>query len=246
MIIKSMLPYSTFGPISLGFLDLQPWGIATAIGILLSAWFAAGFAKRKGLDEKKIYDIIFYAVLSGFIGARISYVFENWELYSENIMGAVKIWQGGLSFSAGLITAAIVSYLYIRKHHLNFAKYADVMAPTIVIAHIFGRIGCYLIGDHLGISSALPWAIMQQGALRHPIILYEIIYLCIILFILLKVSKLKVIDGTLFTLYLTLYSAARFANDFFRVDPTYYGLTTAQYAMIFLFFGAIFWYRFRK
>ncbi|MFA5141708.1 MAG: prolipoprotein diacylglyceryl transferase [Candidatus Woesearchaeota archaeon] len=237
-----MLPYKTYSTISLGLFDIQVWGLMSAIGLIIGAVYAAKKGKQKGFDENTIYDLVFYSVLAGFVGSRLSYIFEHWSFYSLNLLDTLKIWQGGLSFGPGFVFAAIAGYIYIKKHKLDFLKYADVLAPAIPLGHIFGRLACYLIGDHLGTPSNLPWAIFQDGALRHPVILYEIIYLIIIFLIVRKISKMNVVKGTAFASYLILYSIARFINDFFRVDPAYFGFTGTQYLMVLIFFGTIIWY----
>lgn len=232
-----MLPYQTFTEINLGFFNIQVWGLMTAIGVLIATILAVKRGKKIGVKEEIVYDILFYALISGIIGSRLLYVFENWVYYSNNIIEIFKFWKGGLSFTGGFLLGFTTVYFYLKKHKLNFWQYTDLLAPSIVIGHLFGRIGCYLIGDHLGSPTNLPWGIMQEGALRHPVILYEIIYLAIILFILFKLPKLK--NGNLFLLYITMYSFARFINDFFRIDPTYFGLTIAQFLMIIMFINVI-------
>ncbi len=221
--------------INLGLFNIQVWGLLAAIGVLAATLLAVFRAKT--VKKETIYDLVFYTVITGIIGSRLLYVIEEWQFFSNNLIDALKFWQGGLSFSGGLLFGVIAAYIYLKKHKLNLLTYLDIFAPAIVLGHFFGRIGCFLIGDHLGKLSNLPWAIMRAGELRHPVILYEIIYLGLIFIILLKLPKLK--KGSLFISYILMYSFARFFNDFFRIDPTYYGLTVAQYFMLVLFFSSI-------
>ena len=89
-----------------------------------------------------------------------------------------------------------------------------------------------------GKITSLPWAIYMDNALRHPVVLYEIIGLIIIAAILLNLKKLKSFDGFLFSSYVMLYSVQRMILDFFRIestDPRYLGLTPTQYVVIALF-----------
>jgi len=241
-----MLPYKIFTTIDLGFFSIQVWGLMAAIGVLIAALLAVYRGKKLGIKEDTIYDLVFYTIVSGIIGSRIMYVIEEWELYKNNLFGIFKIWQGGLSFTGGLVLAVIVAYYYLNKNKLDFWKYADLLAPSLVIGHLIARIGCHFTGMHVFSETGLPWAIYQAGALRHPGILYEIVYLGIVFFALLKLSEYRLKKGTVFIIYLALYSLFRFFSDFLRIDPTFFGFTATQYLMIIIFLGSIIWYKFNK
>jgi len=129
---------------------------------------------------------------------------------------------------------------------LNFLKLLDIFVIPVIVGHIFGRIGGYLIGAHPGKVTDLPWAIFLDGALRHPVVLYEIIGLLIILTIIFKIkNKYKKLNkGVLFAFYVGLYSIQRFFLDFFRIestDPRTLGLTPTQLLVIFLLIGSVYY-----
>ena len=150
----------------------------------------------------------------------------------------MAVWKGGLAFFGGLIGALVSGYIYLKKNKLNFWIYADIFAVPLVIGHIFGRLGDYFTGGHPGKITNLPWAIYLDNALRHPVVLYEIIGLFIIVVILLNLKKIKFFNGFLFSTYVMLYSIQRMVLDFFRIestDPRYFGLTPTQYLVIILF-----------
>ncbi len=76
---------------------------------------------------------------------------------------------------------------------------------------------------------------MIDGVVRHNAALYEIMILVLIFAILTYLKRFKTFDGFLLASYMMLYPLFRFPLDFLRVDPTYYGLTAAQYVLIGLF-----------
>ena len=80
-----MIPYKIFSAIHLGPVAIQPWGIMVALGFLAAVYIAVKEAKRKKKDVNKIYDLIFYIILSGIIGARIAYLIEYWDEISSFI-----------------------------------------------------------------------------------------------------------------------------------------------------------------
>ncbi len=241
-----MIPYKIIHAMQLGPVTIQPWGVMVALGFLAAVYIAVKEAKRKKEDANKIYDLVFYVILSGIIGARIAYLIEYWEEVSS-FAGIFKIWEGGLSFIGGLVGALIASYVYIKIKKLNFWKTVDIFAPALALGHAIGRIGCYITGLHIGKLTTVPWAVMVNNELRHQTALYDIIAELFNFLILWKLRTKKTFDGFLFLLYLMMYSAERFVIDFFRIDPLYYGLTATQWSLIFVFLIAGFLFvRYKK
>jgi len=241
-----MIPYKIFHAVQLGPITIQPWGIMVALGFLAAVYIAVKEAKRKKEDVNKIYDLVFYIILSGIIGARIAYLIEYWEEISSFI-DVFKIWEGGLSFIGGLIGALIAVFAYVKLKKLDFWKTADIFAPALALGHAIGRIGCYLTGLHIGKLTTVPWAVMVNNELRHQTALYDIIAESANFLILWKLRTKKAFDGFLFLLYLMMYSTERFVIDFFRADPLYYGLTATQWSLIFVFLIAGFLFiRYKK
>ncbi len=77
--------------------------------------------------------------------------------------------------------------------------------------------------------------VVHEGVARHNVGLYEIMILLLIFAILTYIKRFKTSDGFMLASYMMLYPLFRFPLDFLRVDPTYYGLTAAQYVLIGLF-----------
>jgi phosphatidylglycerol:prolipoprotein diacylglycerol transferase len=89
------------------------------------------------------------------------------------------IQHGGLVYYGGLIGAMLagIGYLYWKK--LPVWKIADILAPSIALGSVFGRIGCLLNGCCYGRACDLPWAIHfpadheTHGAGVHPTEIYD-------------------------------------------------------------------------
>ncbi len=148
-------------------------------------------------------------------------------------------------WSSGLLLSLISSYIYLKKNKLDILKYLDVFAIAVPLGHAIARIGCYLIGDHIGKLTNVPWAISLNGS-THPVVLYEIILLLSIFLVLYNLKDKNLEKGSLFAIYLLSYSLGRFVIDFFRTDPLYYGLTIAQYFCIIMFLTMIIFVSLRK
>jgi len=247
-----MIPYKILPMIHLGPLHINMYGIMFALGFLAATLLAVREAKRRGIKKDVIYDLVFELFFGIIIGARLFYVFSYWpEGVPLGFWDIFKIWQGGLAFYGGFLGALLAGYLYIRRHKLNFWLYVDIFSIPLVVGHIFGRVGGYFTGLHPGKVTNLPWAIYMNGALRHPVVLYEIIGLIIIGLILLGLKKFKSFDGFLFSSYVILYSVQRMILDFFRIestDPRSHGLTPTQHLVIVLFLLSVgfIWYNLKK
>ena len=236
-----MLPYTPHPVLlDLGFLKIYSWGFMVAIAFIIATILAAREAKRKGISPEKIYSLVTYIIIGAIIGSRVGYLLFN-PSNLTNFLDIFKFWEGGLSFHGGFIGGLLFGFLYIKKNNLNFWKIADVIAPSIPIAHAIGRIGCFLRGCCYGIETTLPWGIQHLGEIRHPTQIYSSIALFLIFIFLSKQKYKKSFNGSLFLTYIIIYGIFRFLIEFIRVEPRILlGLTGAQIVSIVLFVIAIF------
>ena len=94
----------------------------------------------------RVGDIVIYAALFGFIGAKLFHNFENWNDFRANPIEALLSFSG-LTFYGGLICATLAIWTYARKHKIGFVHLCDAAAPALILAYAIGRIGCQVSGD---------------------------------------------------------------------------------------------------
>ena len=94
----------------------------------------------------RVGDIVLYAALFGFLGAKIFHNLENWDDFVKDPVGAM-ISFSGLTFYGGLICAGAAIILYARKHKISVVHLCDAFAPTMMFAYALGRVGCQMSGD---------------------------------------------------------------------------------------------------
>jgi phosphatidylglycerol---prolipoprotein diacylglyceryl transferase len=94
----------------------------------------------------RVGDIVVFAALFGFLGAKIFHNLENWSEFIKDPIGNL-ISFSGLTFYGGLICAGIAIFFYAKKHKINFLHLGDCLAPTMMLAYGLGRIGCQVSGD---------------------------------------------------------------------------------------------------
>lgn len=243
-----MLPYKPVPPFKLGPIHFNMYGVMFAAGLVAANLFARKEAKRKGFDPLLIDSLFLYLVIGIIIGARLFYILFYWPQNTPlTLIDVFKVWEGGLAFFGGFLGAVVTGYIFAKRRGLPFWEFADILTYPLIIGHILGRIGGFLTGQHPGKITDVPWAIYLYGQLRHPVVLYEITGLLIILSIVLFIKRYGWERGVLFNIYLFLYSVQRLFLDIFRpesTDPRIFGLTPTQILVIFLgLFALVFLYR---
>ena len=232
MIILDVSPIAfTIGPISVAW-----YGIFVALAVLSLVLWALRQVRR-GADLS--YDTVFSAALvgipSGIIFSRLLHVIDKWEYYFQNpgqIIGG-----SGLTIYGAVLGAALGVWIYSRFRKFSFGYLADVLAPGIILAQAIGRVGCTLNGCCYGIETSAfcavvythPESLGPLGVPVHPTQIYEIVYNLIVFVVLLRLRGRFQPDGSLFLIYLTLYSLWRFGVGFIREGtPLLFGLHEAQ------------------
>jgi prolipoprotein diacylglyceryltransferase len=94
----------------------------------------------------RVGDILMYAAVFGFLGAKIFHNLENWGEFVKDPIGSL-ISFSGLTFYGGLICAAIAIAYFAKKNQIPFLHLADAVAPALMLAYAVGRIGCQVSGD---------------------------------------------------------------------------------------------------
>ena len=207
----------------IAFLNIRWYGVFVALAIVVIVLWV-GWQIRKG--AKISYDTLFMAAIvgipSGIVVSRLLHVIDLWDYYSQNpgqIIGG-----SGLTIYGGILGAALGIWIYSKFSKFQFGYLVDLIAPGLVLAQIVGRIGCTINGCCYGTVCDLPWAITYThpdslgplGVATHPTTVYEIIYLAIVFGVILKLKDRFKPDGSLFIIYLGLYSLWRLGIDFLR------------------------------
>lgn len=203
-------------------MSIRWYGILIGSGMLLGALIAMREAKRLGLKEDTLLDILIIALPCAIIGARFYYVIFELDNY-DTIFEMINIRSGGLAIHGGILAAVGSFAIYAKVKKLDFWKWLDITAPSIALGQAIGRWGNYINGEAHGGETSLPWAITVAGKQVHPTFLYESIGDLAIFFILYSMRKKKKFDGQLIALYMIFYSAIRFLIEGLRTDSLYWG-----------------------
>ncbi len=225
--------FSVFG------VSIRWYGILIASGLLLGVFIAQYTCRVKGVDFERFLDIILLSVPIGIVGARLYYVIFEFGYYKNNPLEIFNTRSGGLAIHGGLIFGILTAILYTRAKDISFIKYADIAAPSIIIAQAMGRWGNFFNQEaHGGVVSKefishFPQFIQRgmfiEGNYYHPTFLYESAWNLIVFFILICILKKSKVDGKTFFSYIGLYSIGRFFIEGLRTDSLMIGpLRVAQ------------------
>jgi phosphatidylglycerol:prolipoprotein diacylglycerol transferase len=246
-------------PIFLEFssFEIRWYGIMIGLAFLAGTWIGVKEARRKGYDPELIYDLLFYVMIAGLLGARLYYVgASNPSYFVRHPWDILAIWQGGLSLHGGLIGGLLAGIWFCKKRELSFWGFADLMTPSIILGQAVGRTACTLNGCSFGKPTTLPWAVMftdpkaqaPQNVLLHPTQFYEMGADFLIFFLVWRFRKRVRFEGQLFLFWAMSYAIARFILEIFRGDSllVFPGVPVAQVSSVVLFILAIGLYMKRK
>jgi phosphatidylglycerol---prolipoprotein diacylglyceryl transferase len=126
------------------------------VGILFAGmkWREKYKQKLPAPEERKIRiwphdrvgDLVIFAAVFGFLGAKIFNSLETWDEFVKNPAESLLSFSG-LTFYGGLIIAALAIWFYARRHKIGFWHLNDAAAPGLMFAYGAGRIGCQVAGD---------------------------------------------------------------------------------------------------
>lgn len=207
-------------------------------GIILAAAMLAGLllcmkqAKRFGLTEDNVLDLVLWAVPCCILGSRIYYVIFYLDLYRTADGGLdwgriVAIWDGGLAIYGTVIAGALVAFFYTRHKKLKFGAMTDLAVMGLLLGQIIGRWANFINREAFGGLTDLPWRMrlwvsQYQYIEVHPTFLYESLWnLAGLLLILFVVSKGRRFDGENTWFYFLWYGLGRTWVEGLRTDSLY-------------------------
>ncbi len=209
---------------------LHTYGVLVAIAFLVGLWVTSRLARKAGLNADAATNLGIYCALAAIMGAKLMMFVVDIPYYvahPEEIFSLSSLQAGGV-FYGGLIAALAVSWYYMRKTGLPLLPTADVFAPGIALGHGIGRLGCFSAGCCWGVECHRSWAVTFTNPVSrdlvgvplnvplHPTQLYEAVAEFAIFGVLWWRFHRPHTKGGIISLYLMLYSTARFIVEFFR------------------------------
>ena len=236
--------------VSIGNYSIRWYSVLILIGILLSFYICDKESKKFKLPKDFIFDMGFWVVIIGIIGARLYYVLFNLSLYKGDFLEVFRIWNGGLAIHGAILAGLLTVIVYCKKHKVSVFRTTDIIAPALFIAQAIGRWGNFFNSEAHGPATTLenlqrlhiPKFIIDgmqiKGIYYHPTFFYESLW-CLVGFILILLIRryykyLK--TGQLTCFYFMWYSVGRLFIEYLRTDSLMLGrFKVAQLVSIVLF-----------
>ncbi len=220
-----MLPFLRLGP----FL-LQLPGLAVLGGLWLGSSLAEKEAARLKLNAAIVYNLIFYGLAAGIVGARLAYAARALDTYLASPLSLLALTPATLYPESGLAIGVAVAALYGLRKKLPLRPTLDALAPPLAGLMVALGLAHFLSGDAFGAPASLPWAIYLWDDFRHPSQIYEILAALAVFSIAWKRPLGQPGQGLNFLLVVTLSAAARVFLEAFRGDSAVWpgGFRAAQ------------------
>ena len=222
--------------LDLGIIKIYWYSICVFLGILLGGLVIMKETKKFNIEEDFIINFFFWAIIISVLGARLYYVAFNWDLYSDDLISILKVWEGGLAIHGGIIAGSLFTIIYCKKYKVSPALIMDFIVVGLLLGQAIGRWGNFFNGECHGAVTSLktlkmlltPDFIIKgmsiNGNYYFPTFLYESIW-CFIGFILLLFLRRRKYNkiGQTLSLYLIWYGVGRFFIEFLRTDSLMLG-----------------------
>ena len=211
---------------SIGGKAIYWYGIIIAVGFLAAYAYMSRRAPLYGCTSDDALDAVLWAVPIGVICARLYYCIFYWELYVNDPISIVYIWEGGLAIYGGIIGGAITLLVVAKVKKIPPLVMLDVASRGVIIGQLVGRWGNFMNREaHGAVTDSFFKMGLQDasGAVTYyqPTFLYESVWNLIGFIGLHLFVKKRKFDGEVFLLYVAWYGLGRAWIEGLRTDSLY-------------------------
>jgi len=223
---------------TIGEISVRWYGVMIALAVVvLILWMVWQIRRGADISYDSLLTVALIAIPSGIIISRLLHIIDLWGFYIAN---PGLLWGfGGLTIWGAILGATLGIWIYSRFTDFKYGYFMDVIAPGVLLAQAVGRVGCTINGCCYGMAAPawLPWSVVYThpdsyaplGIAVHPTQPYEIIFLLIVFGVLFWLRKRFQPEGSLFLIYLSMYSIWRLGLGFLRDGTDFlFGLQQAQ------------------
>ncbi len=238
--------------------QISMYAVCILVGLTLGILLAVFWPDRTGLKRDDVFYSCLFAVIGLIVGSKalylitiIPFLIEHPEIFSTQ-EGWLSLFQGGFVFYGGLIGALLMVWWYARSYKISVLLLFDRLVPSVPLAHLFGRLGCFCAGCCYGLPSSFgvefnASEVAPHGVKLFPIQLLEAACNLLLFGLLLLLRRFCRRQGMLTGVYLAGYAVIRFILEFFRYDAErggFWGLSTSQWISLALLPAAVLIFRF--
>lgn len=212
-------------------LEIRWYSVLLLVAVIVGVILLIKEGRKYDYPKDFIFNLAFWVIIFGFIGARIYYVIFNYKIYLNDPISILKIWEGGLAIHGGLLGGILTLIIYCKKYNVRILKMTDMITISLLLAQAIGRWGNFFNGEAHGGATTL-YALQSKnvpefiingmqinGVYYEPTFFYESMWCLIGAIVLLIAKKYKYLKvGQLTGVYLIWYSLGRFFIEAMRTD----------------------------
>jgi len=232
LITMSMSPIA----FTIGEVGIRWYGIMVALAVLVVVlWVFWEIKRGASVSYDNLFTAALVAIPGGIIVSRMLHVVDMWSYYSTHPGQIIGF--SGLTIYGAMLGAVLAIWIYSKFSRFRFGYVMDLVVPGVILAQAVGRVGCTINGCCYGTETSLPWGVVYThpesyaplGVALHPTQLYEIAFLLVVFGVLFWLRRRFQPEGSLFLIYLSVYSLWRVGIDFLRDGTSFlFGLHQAQ------------------
>ena len=219
---------------SIGPLSIHMYGIIIAFGLVLATVYCMRRANRFGLTEDHVLDGVLCVTPFALLCARAYYCAFSWELYADNPISVLYIWQGGIAIYGGVLGAIAGVFVFCRVKKISLGATLDLVLLGFLIGQSIGRWGNFFNREAFGAETdtwlrmGLFDTVTGTVTYHHPTFLYESLWNALGFGILHFLSKKREYDGQIALGYAVWYGLGRTFIEGLRTDSLYIPNTTIR------------------
>ncbi len=207
-------------------IGLSTYSLFIAIGVILMLVYTVNILERKNnYSRERTNKILLLLIISLGVSYLAAWFFDSLFHYFES-----GIFEGGMTFISGMLsgvgTFVLLTSIFNHEERGNILNILNLIIPGVIIAHAFGRIGCFSVGccygketeSFLGVVFPQGTVPYYDGILHpiHPTQLYEAFFL---LALFMGIKRIPWVRDRQFPVYLITYGMFRTILElFFRGD----------------------------
>ena len=232
-------------PIGDGHWDIYWYGIIIALGFMLALIYGITNAKRFGIDNDRMLDVVLVATPVAILCARAYYVIfdgEKLSSFGEFFGFGDSSGFSGLAIYGGVIGAFVSGLIMCKIRKIKFTDMFDLASLGFLIGQGVGRWGNFVNQEAYGsFTGSSFWGMQSERTvyemgegLVHPCFLYESIWCIAGFFIINHLSKNRKFSGETFLMYCAWYGFGRGFIETLRTDSLMLGPIKVSCLLAFL------------
>jgi len=214
---------------SLGPLSIHMYGLIIACGLIAAVLYGCRRSTQFGLKEDDIIDGVLYVTPFAILCARAYYCAFSWDMYKDNPISVLYIWEGGLAIYGGVLGALVGVSVFCLLRKIRVGALLDLVALGFLIGQSAGRWGNFFNREAFGAPTD---SFLRMGLLNtytgqveyyHPTFLYESVWNLTGFVLLHFLSKKRRYDGQIALGYAAWYGLGRTVIEGLRMDSLWWG-----------------------